>query len=521
MDEPSALGYSHLPMDVVLEVLSYLTISKPSSEKFGLFGYKNWDVNRSIVFLFDHFDWKGDAFEEYETRAIFVNAVSIVVNQVSITDACCRCLRRNRLIEKFNYNGGLKFYNENLCSALSECHTLRKVKLRTVFDTSFKYLFGLPNLQSLNIYTGFQAVPPEEFTFGFVQELKESKLKVLVLTSGEGFTDEHLLFNLFQLPNLKILYLENQKITKETVEKVNHTTIKNLILERCSMFSDQGAEALSKLHAPNLSILKLSSCMIRTQGLKKLFNVFNADFLNQLEYLEMSKNQNMKDGAFSKLAGFTFERILTVDLNHCCGLTDTGIMALTFSIFNTVEVLKLKECNLTFSSFALIGRKCKNLQRLDISMNNISFPETIEEHEDDTLSYDEEYFLNLETLKLSDNKITDIEWLIDRIPHKIDQLNLSGNHLKETQLDKLLRKCEVNYLGLERCMLTDSFIMNGCLTHESSGVTIKSLRINDNDVTDEAVKKLLSVQKLDKLFLSGNKQLTKETLQRFYPIHMQ
>ncbi|KAG2385599.1 hypothetical protein C9374_003414 [Naegleria lovaniensis] len=467
--------YSILPMDVIVDILSFLILSKQSINEYCnflqsvhnknhhsifnlFFGYKHWDIHKThVVFLYRNFIVKGD-LTPYESRNpsekveqdgfimnyIFKHAHTLTVDYCPMTDTYCQSLRKNKRIERFTFIGNRKHYHSGLCSALRECESLKKLKLDSVYDWEFTKLFELASLTYLKLNTGMMLrdFPPQKYNFDFIvdieenqgsikkilkNEFSESRLKHLSLISSEGFTDEYSVSNLMKLPALEILFLENQKITKQSMRTVGQSNLREICFERCLNFSDSGMEQLMKVKLPNLTKLKLSGCGFNTSNLKKVFEPSNGEILNQLTYIELSKNQNMKDTAFSKLGSFKFENLDTVDLNHCVSLSSIGILTFMRSFSECIRTLKLRECNLDETALVTILKSCSKLQRLDLEMNNISCT-NIEICEITDLS-------NLHYLRIEKNNLTDIEWLI-ALPLSNLQLPRKISNYGTMQLDR-------------------------------------------------------------------------------------
>ncbi|EFC38907.1 predicted protein [Naegleria gruberi] len=515
--ESEEADYSILPMDVILEIYSFLTLKKKQFETLQsnanllhiLFGYKNWDSNRLIYFLYKHFHIKSKLeIDNYLINSIFKLATGIKIEQFQIRDENCLALEKNQQLKRFVYTGSQKHFNSNMCESLSHCKSLRFLKLNTVYDTSFKILFNtLPKLRFLYVSTGFQTQNLVDFNFdGIVYE--DSELRQIVLSSIYGFSDEHQLCNLFKFPKLVILYLENQNITKESF-KFAYLNCKELCFDKCYKLTDVGANALSKTNCPNLETLKLSACSIRSQGLKSLFHPNNAQLLNQLKYLEMSKNL-MVGTALQNLKNFQFDNLETVDFNYCSNLSDVGVKTLVKSICKTVKILKLNQCGITFDGFSYILENCSKLHKLQLVSNAITFPNV---GDDNYITIDPSRYENLKLIKLEDNKITNIDWLLEHLPKKLDFLNLSANPIGNQEAKRIIaHPCEITYLTLEKCNLTDEFILETKLSQEQIPC-LQAFRVIGNDFTDDAIQKLIEQQpQLTRLFLSGNARLTNKTI---------
>ncbi|KAF0972798.1 hypothetical protein FDP41_009047 [Naegleria fowleri] len=550
-------NYSILPMDVIVDILSFLILSKQTIHKYCnfiqsaqnknhhslfhlFFGYKNWDIYKThVMFLYRHFVVKGDLtpYESFSLHSdhqkdeqdgfimnfIFRHAHTLKVDYCPLTDAYCQSLSKNKKIERFTFIGNRKHYHPGLCSALRECNKLKRITLDSVYDWEFTKVFELPSLTNLKLNTGMMLrdFPPRKYNFDFIVDIEEgqegsikktlknefstSRLKHLSLISSDGFTDEYSVTNLMKLPVLEVLFLENQKITKQSMQSVGQSSVREFVFERCLNFSDSGMEKLMKVKLPNLSKLTLSSCGFNTSNLKKVFTSSNGEILNQLTYIDLSKNQNIKDTAFSKLNSFKFEKLATLDLNHCVSLSSSGILMFMNSFSETIQTLKLRECSLDENALVAILKSCPKLQRLDLEMNNISCT-NIDVSEIEDLS-------NLHYLTIEKNNLTDIEWLIEIPLDNLQRLNLSDNPLGDEQANKVLKKFSgyLKYLIMERCDLSYEFLEG---IENISPNCLEGLRLTGNDLSDEAVAKIMKCYpKLKKFFISDNKRITFKSLQ--------
>jgi Ran GTPase-activating protein (RanGAP) involved in mRNA processing and transport len=271
--------------------------------------------------------------------------------------------------------------------------------------------------------------------------------------------------------------------------------------------SDISATFLANLisgHLPNLNNLQLADNQITDFGIQKISEALHNSSLNTLNVAD----NPFFDKGLKKLAqGIQQSVVQTLDLSgHHFASNGLRVFSDTLKTNSNLRSLTISNAALTGEHIAGLQACLKSLEYLDVS-NNLLENKDIQFLLRQARSY-------LKTLNVAGNQLTDAgsAMIAEDLPaSSLQHLDISGNKLTQqgfTPLARVLPRTQLLSFTCVECQLNDQDIEELAAVFSNPTLLLRSLNLNDNEITHITLIKWLEVlpkTNLHELHLMRNK----------------
>ena len=217
---------------------------------------------------------------------------------------------------------------------------------------------------------------------------------------------------------------------------------------------------------------------------KKGINIKNTEMI----IIDLT-DKGIRNEGLNDLCQIEFPKLTTLLL---CGIKISNIQYLVNAEFNKLEIIRLNQNKIKDIS-SLEHVNFPELEELNLGSNQIS----------DITPLSRVNFPKLKKLYLDYNEISNISMMDQFKFEQLKELKFAKNNIENIKIFEKVNFNELYYLNLGRNKIKDINVFSNV-----SFKGLKSLYLDNNEISD--INELVNFEKLDKLYLNGNKNIDKE-----------